>query len=183
MSASWGRPQQDSEHSSIVHRALVNERVSPVEPLTDPPKLKAQAAYNAASDHFDDVPLGFWAHTGHQTVEQLALLAGASVLDVGCGTGASAIPAALAVGNTGSVIGLDLADRLLSRAREKARNLGLSNLEFIQADMEKAGFPDNSFDAVISVFSIFFVPDMVKQVAELWRMVKPGGQLPAPGSI
>jgi len=43
--------------------------------------------------------------------------------------------------------------------------------------MEKLGYPDGNFEAVVSVFSVFFVPDMTKQVVELWRMVKPGGQL------
>jgi ubiquinone/menaquinone biosynthesis C-methylase UbiE len=103
---------------------------------TDPAKLKAQTAYNAASDHFDDEPLAFWARLGTRTVERLALPTGATVLDVGCGTGASAIPAAVAVGPTGRVVGIDLADRLLDRAREKALQQGLSNLEFQQADME-----------------------------------------------
>ena len=144
---------------------------------TDPAKLKAQTAYDAASDHFDDEPLAFWARIGARTVERLALPAGATVLDVGCGTGASAIPAATAVGPTGRVFGVDLADRLLDRARDKSRQHGLSNIEFRQADMEDLGYPDGNFDAVVSVFSIFFVPDMSKQVAELWRMVKPGGQL------
>jgi ubiquinone/menaquinone biosynthesis C-methylase UbiE len=148
-----------------------------MEPLTEPAKIKAQAAYDAASDHFDDTPLAFWARTGQRTVERLGLPAGAAVLDVGCGTGASALPAATAVGNIGSVIGIGLAERLLARAQEKARQQGLSNLSFVQADMERSGYPDSSFDAVISVFSVFFVPDMGKQVAELWRMVKPGGQL------
>ena len=143
----------------------------------DPAKLKAQTAYNAASDHFDDEPLAFWARSGRRTVERLGLPTGAKVLDVGCGTGASAIPAAIAVGPTGPVIGVDLADRLLDRAREKARRQGLSNVEFRQGDMEDLGYPDANFDAVISVFSVFFVPNMTKQVAELWRMVKPGGQL------
>ena len=144
---------------------------------TDPAKLKAQTAYDAASDHFDDEPLAFWARIGARTVERLALPAGATVLDVGCGTGASAIPAATAVGPTGRVIGVDLADRLLTRAREKSRQQGLSNIEFRQGDMEDLGYPDGNFDAVVSVFSIFFVPDMTMQVGELWRMVKPGGQL------
>jgi ubiquinone/menaquinone biosynthesis C-methylase UbiE len=144
---------------------------------TDPAKLKAQVAYNAASDHFDDEPLAFWACAGTRTVERLALPTGARVLDVGCGTGASAIPAARAVGPAGLVIGADLADRLLERAREKARLQRLPHAEFRQGDMEDLGYPDGHFDAVISVFSVFFVPDMTKQVAELWRMVKPGGQL------
>jgi ubiquinone/menaquinone biosynthesis C-methylase UbiE len=91
-----------------------------MERLTDPAKLEAQMAYNAAVDHFDDKPLAFWARTGSRTVERLALPTGATVLDVGCGTGASAIPAATAVGPTGLVIGADLADQLLDRAREKA---------------------------------------------------------------
>jgi SAM-dependent methyltransferase len=146
-----------------------------MEPPTDPAKLKAQLAYNAASDHFDDEPLAFWARAGSRTVERLALPTGAAVLDVGCGTGASAIPAAIAVGPTGLVTGVDLADRLLDRAREKARQQGMFNVEFRQGDMEDLGYRDGEFDAVISVFSVFFVPDMTKQVAELWRMVKPGG--------
>src|SRR5690349_10101521 len=102
---------------------------------TDLAKLKAQTAYNAASDHFDDEPLGFWAHTGTRTVERLALPQGATVLDVGCGTGASAIPAATVVGPTGRVVGIDLADRLLNRARDKAQRQSLSNVEFRQGDM------------------------------------------------
>jgi ubiquinone/menaquinone biosynthesis C-methylase UbiE len=153
------------------------EGCAPMERPTDPAKLKAQIAYNSASYHFDDEPLAFWARIGSRTVERLALPTGARVLDVGCGTGASAIPAATAVGPTGLVIGADLANRLLDRAREKARQQGLFNVEFRQGDMEDLGYRDGSFDAVVSVFSVFFVPDLTKQVAELWRMVKPSGQL------
>ena len=43
--------------------------------------------------------------------------------------------------------------------------------------MEHLGYPDGHFDAIVSVFSIFFVPDMTRQVRELWRMVRPGGRL------
>jgi ubiquinone/menaquinone biosynthesis C-methylase UbiE len=145
--------------------------------LTDPAKLKAQTAYNAAAPHFDDDALAFWSRIGSRTVERLSLSAGATVLDVGCGTGASAIPAATMVGPSGHVIGVDLADRLLDRAREKSRQLNVANIEFRQADMEHLGYADGAFDAVVSVFSVFFVPDMVTQVSELWRMVKPGSQL------
>ena len=144
---------------------------------TDPAKQKAQTAYNAASEHFDDEPLAFWARIGARTVERLRLPAGATVLDVGCGTGASAIPAARAVGPAGGVVGVDLADRLLDRARGKSLQQGLSNIEFRPGDMEALDYTDGHFGAVVSVFSIFFVPDMTRQVAELWRMVKPGGQL------
>ena len=143
----------------------------------EPAKIKAAATYNAASDHFDDEPLAFWDRYGRLTVERLALPVGSTVLDVGCGSGASAIPAASIVAPAGRVIGVDLAERLLDLARDKAKQQNLRNVEFRHGDMEALGFPDGTFDAVISVFSVFFVPDMKKQVAELWRMVRPGGQL------
>ena len=140
-------------------------------------KAKAAATYDAASDHFDDEPLGFWERIGKRTIERLALASGGTVLDVGCGTGASALPAAEAVGPSGLVIGVDLSARLLDRARAKARARGLSNVDFRQADMTSLAYPDGEFDAVVSVFSVFFVPDMEGLVRELWRMVKPGGKL------
>ena len=143
----------------------------------DAAKLKAATTYNAAADHFDDAPLAFWARIGQRTVDRLPLRAGHRVLDVGCGTGASAIPAAERVGPTGQIIGVDLAERLLSIGRQKAKARQLANLQFETADMERLGYPDASFDAIVSVFSIFFVPDMTKQVRELWRMVRPGGWL------
>lgn len=140
-------------------------------------KEKAAASYNAAADHFDDEPLSFWDLIGERTVTNLKLQAGAKVLDVGCGTGASALPAAQVVGKDGFVVGVDLAARLLDRARSKAMAGNLDNVEFRVADMTALNYPDGSFDAVVSVFSIFFVPDMEGLVRELWRMVRPGGKL------
>jgi ubiquinone/menaquinone biosynthesis C-methylase UbiE len=140
-------------------------------------KAKAAATYDAAADHFDDEPLSFWDKIGRNTVARLGLMSGANVLDVGCGTGASALPAAQAVGPHGSVLGVDLAAGLLDRARRKATSSGFTNVEFRLADMTTLGYPDGRFDAVVSVFSIFFVPDMEGLVRELWRMVRPGGKL------
>jgi ubiquinone/menaquinone biosynthesis C-methylase UbiE len=143
----------------------------------DAARRKAEATYNAASDRFDAVPLGFWDRYGRRTVERLALRPGARVLDVCCGTGASALPAARAVGPEGRVIAADLADNLLALGRAKARAEGLAHIEFRRADMTALGFPAADFDAVVCVFGIFFVPDMEAQVRELMRMVKPGGRL------
>jgi ubiquinone/menaquinone biosynthesis C-methylase UbiE len=140
-------------------------------------KEKAAATYDAAADHFDDTPLGFWERIGKRTVTNLNLQAGAKVLDVGCGTGASALPAAEIVGPKGLVVGVDLSARMLDRARAKATERGLPNVEFHLADMTSLDYPDGHFDAVVSVFSIFFVPDMEGLVRALWRMVRPGGKL------
>jgi ubiquinone/menaquinone biosynthesis C-methylase UbiE len=145
--------------------------------IKDPAKLKAAATYNAAADHFDDEPLGFWGRIGRRTIGRLQLSSGSTVLDVGCGTGASALPAAEAVGPQGLITGVDLAERLLEIGRLKAERRQLSNIEFQTGDMERLGYPNDHFDAVVSVFSIFFVADMTEQVRELWRMVRPGGKL------
>src|SRR5829696_1083453 len=138
-------------------------------------KLKAETAYNAAADYFDADPLGFWARYGRRTVERLRR--GAHVLDVCCGSGASALPAAQVVCPEGTVIAVDLAGDLLKLGQAKAQTAGLQCVEFRRGDMTGLGFPDRHFDAVVCVFGIFFVPDMESQVAELWRMVRLGGQL------
>jgi ubiquinone/menaquinone biosynthesis C-methylase UbiE len=140
-------------------------------------KLKAERTYNAAADTFDAEPLAFWDRYGQRSIERLRLRKGAHVLDVCCGTGASALPAAQAVGHDGRVIAVDLAEELLQLGRAKATASGLQCLEFRRGDMTALDFPDSHFDAVVCVFGIFFVPDMEAQVAELWRLVRPGGQL------
>lgn len=145
--------------------------------VQNPLRLKAATTYDAAADHYDDPRLAFWDRHGRRTVELMELSEGSRVLDVGCGTGASALPAAATVGSAGHVTGIDVAEKMLKRARAKAKARGLGNVTFALADMSDSGQPDERFDAVISVFSIFFVPDIVRQVAEVWRMVRPGGLL------
>jgi ubiquinone/menaquinone biosynthesis C-methylase UbiE len=143
----------------------------------DPVKARTTATYNAASEHFDDTPLSFWDRFGRSTVERLHLRPGATVLDVACGSGASALPAAERVGPSGTVVAVDLAERLLELGRAKAAARALDQIQFRSGDMEALGFPDGHFDAVICVFGIFFVADISRQVRELWRMVRPGGHL------
>jgi ubiquinone/menaquinone biosynthesis C-methylase UbiE len=143
----------------------------------DAARRKAEATYNAAADAFDAEPLAFWDRCGQRTLERLSLRRDAQVLDVCCGTGASALHAARAVGPQGRVLAVDLAEHLLALGRAKAAAAGLRQLEFRRADMTALGFPDGAFDAVVCVFGIFFVPDMEAQVSELWRLVRPGGQL------
>jgi len=140
-------------------------------------KRRAAAAYNAAADLFDAPALGFWDYYGSRTIGRLGLQPGGRVLDVCSGSGASALPAAERVGPDGSVLGVDLAERLLALARAKAADRGLSNVEFRAADMLDLGLPEAGFDAVVCVFGIFFVPDMAGAVRELWRLVRPGGKL------
>jgi len=140
-------------------------------------RRKAATTYDAASDAYDHPANSFWDRFGRKTIERLSLSPGARVLDVCCGSGASAIPAAEAVGPRGSVLGVDLAANLLALARGKGKTQNLGNVEFRTGDMLELGLPAESFDAVVCVFGIFFVPDMAAAVRELWRYVRPGGRL------
>lgn len=145
--------------------------------MEEPLKATSAATYAATADHFDAPALGFWDRYGRRTVARLGLQPGAKVLDACCGTGASALPAAHDVGPDGHVLGLDLSAPALALARAKARDQHLSNVEFRTADIEHTGLPPESFDAVVCVFGVFFLPDMAGAVAELWRLVRPGGRL------
>jgi len=140
-------------------------------------KAVSAAVYAATADHFDDAALSFWDRFGRETVERVGLGRAARVFDGCCGTGASAIPAAHLVGDDGQVLGVDLAEPALALARVKAQQQGLANIEFRYGDIEHTGLPSASFDAVVCVFGVFFVPDMTAAVAELWRLVRPGGTL------
>jgi len=140
-------------------------------------KQRAMSTYNAAADFYDHPVNTFWEWYGQQTVSRLRLEAGAKILDVCCGSGASAIPAAQAVGPNGFVLGVDLAENLIDLAKTKARERGLENIEFRVADMLDLDLAPSTFDVVICVFGIFFVPDMQQAIQTLWKLVRPGGRL------
>jgi len=131
------------------------------------------ATYTAAADHFDDLP--FWSRFGRSTISRLRLKPGDRVLDLCCGTGASALPAAEAVGPSGTVLGVDITAALLDRGRAKAAAAGLHNLRFDRTAAEDLTFPPASFDAVISVFGLFFIDDMAGLLARASTWLAPGG--------
>jgi len=143
----------------------------------DDARARATTTYNAAADSYDDPANSFWERFGRKTIERLHLHPGAHVLDVCCGSGASAIAAAEKVGPEGFVLGVDLAEKLLGRARSKTTKHGLLNVEFRVGDMLDLRVPRLEFDAVVCVFGIFFVPDMRAGVQALWEVVRPGGKL------
>jgi SAM-dependent methyltransferase len=138
---------------------------------------RSQRAFHAAADTYDAPANGFWETSGRLTVARLALPAGSRVLDLPCGSGASALAAAEAVGRDGRVVAVDIAPGLLALAGAKADAAGLTNMELLQSDMRATGFADASFDAVVCVFGVFFAPDREALMRELWRLVAPRGVL------
>lgn len=102
---------------------------------------------------------------------------GEVVVDLGCGGGMDVFLAARKVGTTGRVIGIDMTPEMLDRARIGQQKLGLKNVEFHQATIDKLPLPDNSVDCVISNCVINLVPDKLSVFREILRVLKPGGRL------
>ena len=114
----------------MVSRHFIEDRQMGTE---EEAKTRATTTYNAASDYYDDSANSFWERFGRRTVERLDLSPGARVLDVCCGSGASAIPSAETVGSDGFVLGVDLAENLLELARRKAASGALTTSTFARA--------------------------------------------------
>lgn len=104
-------------------------------------------------------------------VARIDLKAGNRVLDVACGTGNSAIPAAKA---GAKVTGVDIATNLLEQARKRAASEHLE-IRFEEGDAEQLPYADQSFDVVLSMFGAMFAPRPERVAAELLRVSKPGG--------
>ncbi len=101
---------------------------------------------------------------------------GASALDVGCGPGTATLPLARRVGPGGPVVGVDLTAPMIAWAERAAVKEGLTNARFLVADAEDLGeLADATFDTVISNFGVIFAPAPARAMAEVARVLKPGG--------
>lgn len=113
----------------------------------------------------------FTAAEAANFVERVAIQPGARVLDVACGTGNTAIPAAK---RGASVTGVDIASNLLEQAKRRAVDEKVS-IQFHEGDAEELPFGDQSFDVVLSMYGAMFAPRPDRVAAELIRVCKPGG--------
>jgi arsenite methyltransferase len=102
---------------------------------------------------------------------------GHTVLDLGSGAGVDCFLAARRVGPAGRVIGVDMTDDMLARARENARRGGYSNVEFRKGDIENLPVESGTVDRIISNCVINLAPDKGKVFAEAHRVLKPGGAI------
>ena len=112
--------------------------------------------------------------TGAQEfIDRLALKPGDRVLDVACGSGNTAIPAARA---GAVVIGVDIATNLLEQGRARAAAEGLT-IQFDEGDAESLAYDDASFDVVVTMFGAMFAPRPELVAKELVRVCRPGGRI------
>jgi ubiquinone/menaquinone biosynthesis C-methylase UbiE len=120
-------------------------------------------------------------------VELAALTPGLRVLDAATGTGHAAIAAARAVGPAGKVVGVDLSEAMLTRAREAVATAGLTNVELVKADATELGafkdgsfedglFEDGSFDVVLCSAGLLYMP-VQAALGEWRRLLTPGGRV------
>lgn len=110
-------------------------------------------------------------------MKRMKVKKGSKALDVCCGTGDWSISLAEAVGTDGSVIGLDFSQNMLSIAKNKQKELNLEQLTLLHGNAMELPFEDNSFDYVTIGFGLRNVPDYMRVLKELYRVVKPHGKV------
>ncbi len=125
-----------------------------------------------AAGDYDAIAELIW-EVGGRLVRRLEIEGGEDVLDVACGTGNAAIPAAAAGGR---VVGLDLTPELFAAGRRRAAAAGVE-VEWLEGDAEALPFEDGSFDVVMSTFGCMFAPRQEIVARELARVLRPGGRL------
>lgn len=134
--------------------SLMNEDYSQIE------------GYNAEAD----LGLGCGLPTQFAKIQQ-----GDTVIDLGSGAGNDCFVARHETGETGKVIGVDFTEAMIDKARKNAEKLGYNNVEFRQGDIDNMPVSDNIADVIVSNCVLNLVPDKAKVIAEIYRVLKPGG--------
>ena len=113
--------------------------------------------------------------SGEALVKAIGIASGMFVLDLGCGDGTTALPAA----KTGArVLGVDIAANLVAAGNQRAKAAGLANLQFQEGDAcNLAGLENKTFDRVVSIFGAMFAPKPFDVAREMVRVTKPGGRI------
>lgn len=113
--------------------------------------------------------------SGDALIERIGVKPGMRVLDLACGDGTTAVPSAR---RGAEVLGVDIASNLVAAGNQRARQAGLTNLQFVEGDASNlASMPDQSFDLVVSIFGAMFAPNPFDVAKEMVRVTRPGGRI------
>jgi SAM-dependent methyltransferase len=113
--------------------------------------------------------------SGEALVADLGIAEGLRVLDLGCGDGTTAVPAAQLGAD---VLGVDIAANLVAAGNARAEALGLTNIRFQEGDAsDLSALDDESFDLVVSIFGAMFAPKPFEVAREMVRVTRPGGRI------
>jgi ubiquinone/menaquinone biosynthesis C-methylase UbiE len=143
----------------------------------DQQKDRIASIFGRAAATYDQVGPRFFAYYGRRLVELAQVSQGATVLDIGCGRGASLFAAAAQVGAHGRAIGIDLAESMVQEATTEIALRGLGNVEAQVMDAESLLFPDTTFDYVLCGFCLFFFPRLERALSETHRVLKAAGRI------
>lgn len=131
--------------------------------------------FNAGAAIYDSFT--FLRGPAELTAERANILQGQKVLDIACGSGWVTMAAARIVGENGRVSGIDIADKLLEIAIQKAASSGFGNIDYQKGDIHNLNFNDSSFDVVLCASSFFLFKDMSRALNESYRVLRTGGTM------
>lgn len=113
--------------------------------------------------------------SGEALIQRLGIRRGMKVLDLGCGDGTTALPAAKLGAD---VVGVDIAANLVEAGNRRAKEMGLANCRLQEGDVSNLHeLPDQSFDLVMSIFGAMFAPKPNDVAKEMVRVTRPGGRI------
>jgi SAM-dependent methyltransferase len=138
-------------------------------------KLRMAALYSRVAPTYAEQGVPRFAYAGRRLVELTDVGPGDHVLDVATGRGAVLFPAAEQVGRTGRIIGIDLAEGMLECTRADIATQRLDWADVQLMDAEDLQFAQHAFSHVLCSFAVFFFPDVPNVLAEMRRVLCPGG--------
>lgn len=139
-------------------------------------KTRDASSYDSVTDEFERFTDRLTRPLAERMISLAQLAPFEKALDVGTGTGIVALEAARHM-RDGKVIGIDLSEGMLRRARDKALRASLANCEFRRMDAEALEIEDQSFDVVVSLFALLHFPSPLAALKEMFRILRPGGRL------
>lgn len=132
--------------------------------------------WDRASKNFGKVGPKYWSYFGEQLVEKCGMESGQTVLDIGCGAGASLLPAAKKVGECGQVIGIDISRGMVEECIKNRALENLTNIDIKVMDANKLEFEDNKFNHIINGFGFPYLYYGDKNLTEVKRVLKSNGK-------
>jgi len=133
------------------------------------------ALFGRAAPTYDTV-IPFFTSFGDRLVAKADLAPGSRVLDAGCGRGATLLPASVAVGITGRVVGIDLSEEMVALLGEELEAAGVDNSTVRRGDAQALDIDDASFDVVLSQMVLHLLPEPETAAAGFFRVLVPGGR-------
>ncbi|MBC8224207.1 methyltransferase domain-containing protein [Candidatus Bathyarchaeota archaeon] len=143
----------------------------------EPDKRRMEQAYDNMAPGYDSAVGPGIGALMRQLLGDMDVGEAPVALDVACGTGISTFALIENTGGKGEFHGVDISEGMLEGARRSAEAHGLTNVRFTKGDAENLDYTDAKFDVVISNMSLQFFPDKPRALAEMHRVLKPGGRL------